>query len=65
MEQAGGAVVLKEPECTPQTLFRTICTVLHDEARLQDMAAAMASLGIRDATDRIYDVICGLCNTVS
>lgn len=65
LEQAGGAVVLKEPECTPQTLFRTICTVLHDEARLQDMAAAMASLGIRDATDRIYDVICGLCNTVS
>ena len=61
LERSGGAVVLREETCTAQELFRTVCTVLHDKARLEKMEAAMAGLGIRDATERIYGVITGLC----
>ena len=61
LERSGGAVVLQEETCTAQELFRTVCAVLHDKARLEKMEAAMAGLGIRDATERIYGVITGLC----
>ena len=57
LEEAGGAVVLLEGDCTAQKLFQETCGILKDEKRLRDMEAAMASLGIRDATERIYDVI--------
>ena len=57
LEEAGGAAVLLEGECTPQRLFQTTCAILKDEQRLRDMEQAMASLGIRDATERIYEVI--------
>ena len=57
LEEAGGAVVLLEGECSPQKLFRETCAVLKDEQRLREMESAMASLGIRDATERIYEVI--------
>jgi UDP-N-acetylglucosamine--N-acetylmuramyl-(pentapeptide) pyrophosphoryl-undecaprenol N-acetylglucosamine transferase len=61
LEESGGAVVLTEGECTPQKLFQTTCAVLNDSARLQEMERNMASLGIRDATERIYDVIRKIC----
>ena len=57
LEEAGGAAVLLEGECTPQRLFQTTCAILKDEQRLRDMEQAMASLGIRDSTERIYEVI--------
>ena len=57
LEEVGGAVVLLEGDCTAQKLFQETCGILKDEKRLRDMEAAMASLGIRDATERIYDVI--------
>lgn len=60
LEEAGGAAVLVEGECTPQKLFQTACGILHDGQRLADMEKAMASLGIRDATERIYETILGL-----
>lgn len=57
LEEAGGAVVLTEPECSGQLLFKTVSDVLRDPARLGRMSAAMASLGIRDATERILDTV--------
>ncbi len=61
LETAGGAAVLLERDCSGQALFQTACGILHDEPRRQRMAEAMASLGIRDATERIYQTVLALC----
>lgn len=57
LEEAGGAAVLLEPECSGQALFQAACGILHDEARLRGMEEAMAALGIRDAAERIYQTV--------
>lgn len=57
LEEAGGAAVLLEPECSGQALFQAACGILHDEARLRDMEEAMARLGVRDAAERIYRTV--------
>ena len=56
-EEAGGAEVLLEPECSGQALFQAACGILHDKARLARMESSMASLGIRDAAERIYQTV--------
>ncbi len=61
LEEAGGAVVVTEPESSGQKLFQEACAILRDEERLASMAAAMEKIGIRDATDRIYQVILDIC----
>lgn len=57
LEEAGGAAVLLEPECSGQALFQAACGILHDEARLRAMEEAMTHLGIRDAAERIYQTV--------
>ena len=57
LERAGGAVVLLEQDSSGQELFRAACGILHDAARQAEMETAMTSLGIRDATERIYQTI--------
>lgn len=61
LEEAGGAVVLPEKDCSGQTLFQAACGILRDGARRADMEKAMASLGIRDATERIYQTVLEIC----
>ena len=60
LEEAGGAVVLLEPDCSGQLLFQTACGILHDPERLRRMSAAMSALGIRDATERILETVAGI-----
>jgi UDP-N-acetylglucosamine--N-acetylmuramyl-(pentapeptide) pyrophosphoryl-undecaprenol N-acetylglucosamine transferase len=38
-------------------LFQTACEILQDQEKRTRMEQAMASLGIRDATERIYRTI--------
>ena len=57
LEEAGGAAVLLEAECSGQALFQAACGILRDEERLRAMEEAMASLGIRDAAERIYQTV--------
>lgn len=57
LEEGGGAVVLLEKDCSGQALFRSACGILQNEARRASMENAMASLGIRDAAERIYQTI--------
>ncbi len=57
LEEAGGAAVLLEPECSGQTLFQTACGILHNGMRLRSMEEAMAALGIQDAAERIYQTV--------
>ena len=61
LEAAGGAVVLLERYSSGQALFQTACGILHDAQRRAAMEKAMASLGIRDATERIYQTVLELC----
>ena len=60
LENHGGAVVLTEQESSGEKLFQTARDILGDESRRAAMAKAMASLGILDATERIYDTVMGL-----
>jgi UDP-N-acetylglucosamine--N-acetylmuramyl-(pentapeptide) pyrophosphoryl-undecaprenol N-acetylglucosamine transferase len=60
LEEAGGAVVLLEPDCSGQILFQTVADLLRDPARLDRMSASMASLGVRDATERILETVEGI-----
>ena len=57
LEEAGGAAVLLEKDSSGQAMFQAACGILHDDAKRASMEKAMASLGIRDATERIYQVI--------
>jgi len=57
LEEAGGAAVLLEPECSGQALFQAACGILRSEDRLRSMEKAMASLGVRDAAERIYQTV--------
>ena len=57
LEQAGGAAVVLEADSSGQELFRIACGILHDETRRSSMETAMASLGIRDAAERILQLI--------
>ena len=57
LEDAGGAAVLLEPDCTGEALYRTTCEILRDAGRLKKMSESMSALGIRDATERIFDAI--------
>ena len=57
LEAAGGAVVLLERDCSGQTLYQAACGILHDSVRRTGMERAMASLGIRDAGERIWQVV--------
>ena len=61
LAEAGGAVMLTEQECSGQLLFQTACGILRDEARRAEMEKQMARLGIRDATERIYETILEIC----
>jgi UDP-N-acetylglucosamine--N-acetylmuramyl-(pentapeptide) pyrophosphoryl-undecaprenol N-acetylglucosamine transferase len=53
--------VLLEADSSGQELYRLSCSILHDGARRQAMADAMASLGIRDATERIVETVLEVC----
>ena len=57
LESAGGAEVLLEKDCSGQAMFQAACGILHDGERRKQMETAMASLGIRDATERIYQTV--------
>lgn len=54
LEHQGGAVVLLEKDCTPDSLYRTVSELLADESRRQRMSRALAATASRDAGDVIY-----------
>jgi len=61
LEEAGGAAVLLEKDSSGQTMFQMACAILRDTAKREEMEKAMTSLGIRDATERIYQTILEIC----
>ena len=61
LESAGGAEVLLERDSSGQALFQAACGILRDESRRAAMERAMSALGIRDATERIYQTVLEIC----
>ena len=65
LEEAGGAAVLLEKDCSGQALFQAACGILRDETRRESMERAMSALGIRDAAERIYQTVLEIGNLYS
>ncbi len=57
VERAGGAKVLLEGEFDESDFLKEIRSLLQDRANLQKMSAAMSSLAVPDALDRITDTV--------
>ncbi|NQW12038.1 MAG: undecaprenyldiphospho-muramoylpentapeptide beta-N-acetylglucosaminyltransferase [Alphaproteobacteria bacterium] len=57
IEAAGGALVLPQADATPETLARTLESVLGDPDRLAAMAAAARAAGIPDADHRLVELV--------
>ena len=60
LEKAGGAKVFLEGEFTAESLLAEMKSILFDSKKLSEMSAAMGSLAVPEATDRICDIILGL-----
>ena len=56
----GAALVLAEDGLDGKQLFTAAAGILHDDAKREEMAKNMASLGVRDATQRIYETVMSL-----
>ena len=61
LEHAGGAVVMLEGEFDADSLLERVQALLSDERKLRDMGEAMRSLAVRDACDRIADIVLETC----
>ena len=57
LERHGGAVVVLEPETSGDALYDTSYAILKDAQKREEMSRGMAELGIRDATERLYDTV--------
>ena len=56
LEQAGGARVVVESQCTAEGLLSLIRELLSDPAQLSAMEQNMKACGVSDATERIADM---------
>lgn len=56
----GAALVMAEEGLSGAQLFAAAGAILRDGARRREMAAQMAGLGVRDATQRLYDTVMAL-----
>ncbi|MCI8808723.1 MAG: undecaprenyldiphospho-muramoylpentapeptide beta-N-acetylglucosaminyltransferase [Oscillibacter sp.] len=57
LEEAGGAVVVLEADSSGPALFQAASGILHDDARRLEMENAMSQIGVRNASERIYQTI--------
>lgn len=57
LEASGGAVVITEAELSVDVLKRTASQILDNDERLRTMSKNAKSIGICDATDKLYDIL--------
>lgn len=60
LSDAGGAVLILEKDSSGRLLYDTARAILSDAGRRQAMSAAMASLGVIDAAEKIYEAVMSL-----
>ena len=63
LEEAGGAVVILEKDCTAEAMYRQVMELLADKDRRERMTAALHSLVKADSADRICDLVEELAKT--
>lgn len=54
---AGGGILVDDLDLTPQWIDETLIPLAGDEARLARMAAASATIGVREADERLADLV--------
>ena len=57
LEEAGGAVVLLEKDCTPEKLYTLVMQLLADEDRRAEMGSKLRRMIRNDSTERICDIL--------
>ena len=57
LEEAGGAVVILEKDCSPEILYAEVQGLLVDEQRRENMAKALRGLVKIDSAERICDIV--------
>ena len=57
LEEAGGAVVVLEKDCTPEKMYELVKELLADETRRTDMTKALHGLVKSDSAERICDMV--------
>ena len=54
---SGGAVIIRESELSSARLAKTADAILENDERLREMSRGAASIGITDATDKLYALL--------
>ncbi|MBQ7625056.1 MAG: UDP-N-acetylglucosamine--N-acetylmuramyl-(pentapeptide) pyrophosphoryl-undecaprenol N-acetylglucosamine transferase, partial [Clostridia bacterium] len=57
LENAGAAVLLKENDATPESMYETIEKLVLNEQKLKSMSECALKLGHPDALPRIFDTV--------
>lgn len=57
VERSGGAVVITEDELSADVLAGTVNLILNDDERLAEMRKGALSIGVTDATEKLYDIL--------
>ena len=57
LEEAGGAVVVLEKDCTPEKMYAEITAMLADEGRREEMSRALHRMARMDSTERICQIV--------
>ncbi len=63
VERAGGAVVLPQPELTPQRLHAEVQALLADPRRLKEMGERARRLAVPDAAERLVALLAEPCSS--
>jgi UDP-N-acetylglucosamine--N-acetylmuramyl-(pentapeptide) pyrophosphoryl-undecaprenol N-acetylglucosamine transferase len=64
LARAGGAIVLRQDDFTPDRLGGEITTLATDPSKLAAMAAGGKSAGVLDAADRLADLVLRVANVI-
>ena len=57
LEEAGGAVVILEKDCTPKEMYKVVSEMLADEDRRAEMSRRLHEMARMDSTERICDIV--------
>ncbi len=65
VEKAGGAVVVLEPSCTAENLYRTVEEIISDPKKLAAMERGAASLGAPNCISEIANLLIAMVGRIS
>ena len=57
LEEGGGAVVVLEKDCTPETMYALVKELMDDEDRRAEMSRKLHEMVRLDSTERICDIV--------